>query len=262
MSKAPAVTSDAFNEEAARFDIQSNVIQRRYAAWGWRVAGVLGVGLVVLSISQAIIATRPAPPPGIVRVDEATGSVEVVPRVADAKESYGETVDKFFLARYVRAREGYSYATAGANYTLVGLMSSPAEKQLYFRTFDPRQNKNSIVNVLGEVGRAEVKIKSRSFLKSEKGLVGVVRWSLETRRSPVEDAETTHWVSTITYKYGTPPKTDEERDLSPLGFVVLNYRKDSDTGVDSSRAQAPSKPEPVEEAPAASRSAVRLFPGS
>lgn len=255
--------SDQFIEEAASFDVQKQVVQRNFLVWGWRIAGVLLIANCVQALTTAYVVTRPAPPPGVVRVDNATGNVEFLPSVVDAKTTYGEILDKAKLAEYVRARESYSFETAGANYNLVGLMSSPAEKQLYYKTFDPRQNKQSPINTLGDAGRMDVKIKSRGFLPSEKGLVGVVRWSLETRRSPTEEATVTHWISTITYKYGPPPAKESDRDLNPLGWQAVNYRKDFDSGVDPTPGQIkkPEAPEAVDTG-SAEKPGVLLFPGS
>lgn len=265
MPKQPVSTAQAeqFLEEAAAMDIEPQIVTRRFGRFGWWVAGTLCLAMVAQAFALVVLANKPEPPPALVRVDEATGSVETLPRVKNPQVTYGELVDKANMANYVRAREGYSYATAGANYTLVGLMSAPSEKQRYYAWFDPKMNRDSPRNMLGESGKIEVKVTSRSFLKSEKAMVGVVRWVAETRRSPTEEASKTYWISTITYRYGKPPEKESDRDLNPLGWQAIDYRKDPDGGIDPIPMTAPRAPEPT--APdqrAGDDGAVRLFPGS
>lgn len=66
--------------------------------------------------------------PFVIRVDNATGIVDVVSTLKDEPQSYDEAIAKYFLGQYVRAREGYSFVEAPANFRTVSLLSTQAER--------------------------------------------------------------------------------------------------------------------------------------
>ncbi|WP_043903282.1 VirB8/TrbF family protein, partial [Kingella kingae] len=49
--------------------------------------------------------------PFVIRVDNNTGVTDIVTTLKNEEKSYGEVVDKFWLAQYVRHREGYDWQT-------------------------------------------------------------------------------------------------------------------------------------------------------
>ncbi|MFX9181050.1 VirB8/TrbF family protein, partial [Acinetobacter baumannii] len=69
--------------------------------------------------------------PYVIRVDNSTGIVDVVNALSSDKTSYDEAVTKYFAARYVQGREGYTFAEAETNFKAVSLLST-AEEQARF----------------------------------------------------------------------------------------------------------------------------------
>ncbi|NSM55939.1 VirB8/TrbF family protein, partial [Serratia marcescens] len=66
--------------------------------------------------------------PFVIRVDNATGIVETVSALSSTSSRYDEAVTKYFLGRYVRAREGYSYPEAETNFRTISLLSGQGEQ--------------------------------------------------------------------------------------------------------------------------------------
>src|SRR5689334_17092202 len=90
----------------------------------WRVAGAAAV-LLVLALG-ALFALMPLKTvkPFVVRVDNATGVVDVVPEY-EAKGSEQELVSRYFLTHYVVLRERFVYALAESDYQEIGALQSP-----------------------------------------------------------------------------------------------------------------------------------------
>jgi type IV secretion system protein VirB8 len=198
----------------------------------WRITGVscfitiLAVGgLSVLGPLKTVV-------PVVIETDKTTGVVSVVKEMSDSKDSYGEVLDKYFLKKYLRYREGYSSALSQYNYKAVGLMSGNAESQRYFAWFNPK-NQNSPLNLYKDFATAKVTIRSVSFLPKNDArkkdanpdtTVAIVRYMKEVERNG--DRNVSNWTATITYKYLKLALSEADREINPLGLQVLEYRND------------------------------------
>jgi len=81
-------------------------------------------------------------------------------------------------------------------------------------------------------------VRSVTFLKLESGRdkLAQVRFTRYTRLGGTGEEQASHWVSTIEFAYTQPSKDDKTRSLNPLGFRVLEYRRESEvapSGVES-----------------------------
>jgi type IV secretion system protein VirB8 len=67
-----------------------------------------------------------------------------------------------------------------------------------------------------------------SFLSPASGRRDVVQVRFLTARQQGGQGteQVTHYVATLQYAYGTPSKNDRLRAANPLGFKVLEYRKE------------------------------------
>lgn len=216
----PASDKDYFRE-ATNWDIDREVATRNSARIAWAVAGF--ALLCTLGMTGAIALMMPLKKvePYVVKVDNATGIVEVVDRVNASASDYSEAVTKYFMTRYVRGREGYSYPVVDQTYTEVVLLSGPQQARQYRAYMSPR-NVQSPVNTLGEKGTLEVKIKSISFLKST---VANVRYRRIERYDGSLQSQT-DWIATVTFDYVNLDATPQQREINPLGFQALDYRVD------------------------------------
>jgi type IV secretion system protein VirB8 len=177
----------------------------------------------------------------IVRVNDTTGTVDILNEIPNAKTSYDEAINRYFAGQYIRFREGYSRKLADEYYASVGILSAPAEQRRYGEGFSPK-NPQSPLNLYGENARVKVHIKGYSFLKKD---VVLVRYWKEVERGASERPVVTHWAATVVFKYSGAPMAEKDRETNPLGFQVTEYRNDPDTVVASEGAPAPAAMQPA-----------------
>jgi len=202
------------------WDYDANESARRQARIAWVVAALCLLLAVASVVAVAALAPLKTVEPVFVRVDQSTGAVDVLHRI-DEEVGIGrqDLLDKGYLARYVRAREGYFFPTVQEQYRRVMLMSVGDARTSYLRDFS-RDNPKAPVNLYQDDESVEITIKSISFLKQ--GLAQV------RYMAALSDGETTarqHWISTIGYEY----EPDASIPLSvladnALGFAVADYR--------------------------------------
>jgi type IV secretion system protein VirB8 len=225
MSGVPAPDLKAYFAEARRWDqdrLQAAVRSKRLA---WAVAAAAG-GLAAAAVA-AVAALTPLKTvePFVVRVDRATGAVDVMTGLRGGKNlTYEEAVTKAFLATYVRARETWLPPAAEANFRQVSIMSTPAEQQRWAEAFRPT-NPASPQIAFGPAGEAQVEIRAISFVSPK---VAAVRFHRSARQgAQVTD---TDWIATIAFTYTHAPMAEADRLRNPLGFQVTSYRSDPEVG--------------------------------
>lgn len=241
---------DAFVREGRSWETDRLLNAERSRRTAWWVAGA--AGLIALAAVVAVAGLTPLKRTElrVVRVDNATGIVDVLSELSSSKESYEESVDKYFAQLYVRFREGYTRTLAEEYYYAVGLMSAPPEQRRYFDGFAPK-NPQSPLNIYGTDTRVKTDIKSVSFV--QKG-VALVRYTRSIERTSGEKANVSHWAATIVYKYSGAPMSEKDRAINPLGYQVIEYRNDPEAAPDEQRRAAPS-------ATAVQTPGPTLFPG-
>lgn len=187
----------------------------------WTVAAI-ACGLTFVSVGAvAALAPLKTVEPFVIRVDNSTGIVDIVSTLREGSSTYGEAVTRYFLAKYVRAREGFSRAEAEANFRTVSLLSNGPEQNrfvAYFRGSNP----DSPQVAYGRSGIAETKIKTISLLGPN---LASVRFLRETRKG--EETKTSHWIATITFEVRPDAKVStNDRLVNPIGFLVSEYHAD------------------------------------
>lgn len=161
--------------------------------------------------------------PFVIRVDNATGIVDVVNSLRTSKNTYEESISKYFLSRYIRAKEGYSPATFNLAYTEAGYLSSSTMRDALYEEFNP-VNAASPVNRYKQ-GEVTVQIKTISFLRAH---IASVRYMKST--AGVDRPSVTHWVGTAEFRYLDAPTMEEARQHNPLGFQIVSFRSDPESG--------------------------------
>ncbi len=222
------VDKDSFSQylkEAKSWETDKIKELQRSNKQAWLVA--LGAGLLALIsiVTVAVLGPQKTAVPYVIRVDNATGAVDVVSALKDSKTTYDEAMNKYNLQWYVRWREGYSMPLVEEYYKNVALTSSQDEQRKYLATIE-KGNPKSPLNVYKDEGKVEIKIKSTSFIKDD---IALVRYTRNELLKGV--TKTTHWAATIVFAYGGSPMAEEDRAINPLGFQVLEYRNDPDQEV-------------------------------
>ncbi|MCP1175674.1 type IV secretion system protein [Ralstonia chuxiongensis] len=186
--------------------------------------------VAVAGMATVVVVKRPNPPP-VLRVDNATGKVDVLPTAADGKVSFTEKEDRADLRKYVERREGYDWETIQDMHDAVKAMSSEQEGELYDNFI---RGDHSPLKVLKADARVIPKVGAISFV----GSTAQVMFS--RKYVPLNAAikpETTYWVATITYRHDNIPEKRELQDINPTGWKATSYtvtrdwsRSGEDTG--------------------------------
>src|SRR5262249_30896212 len=159
------------------------------------------------SVSLAFLAPLKTVEPYVIRVDNSTGIVDIVPMYAGHAE-IGETVARYLLTHYITVCEGFSYATAERDYEECGAYHTAKRNQEWYAQWNP-SNLQSPLNVYrdGTVVRTQVTAvtffhKTDSRPASTTGTPPVelaqVRY-LKSRRPPGGTEHLTHWIATLEY---------------------------------------------------------------
>jgi type IV secretion system protein VirB8 len=244
---------EKYLNEARSWETSKLKESNRSKRTAWTVASVATVLALVLGVAVSLLALKKEVEPFVIRVDNATGIVDVVEAMTDGETTYDEAVNKYFVQWYIRYREGYSNQLAEEYYNNVGIMSDGLEQQKYAAWFNPK-NPLSPINVYGPYAKVKIRIKSTSFIKPD---VALVRYTKEVERG-LDAPQVTHWAATVTFRYSKARMSEKDRGISPLGFRVMEYRNDPDI-LHSESNPTPAKPQPP--MPTASNG-VTAFAGS
>jgi len=143
-------------EEARSWDIDraAQTVRRERIAWG--VAAGAGVCVLALGSALAFMMPLKSVQPYVIRVDNSTGIVDIVPMYAGHAE-IGETVARYLLTHYVTVCEGFSFATAERDYEECGAYHTAKRNQDWYGQWN-QTNPNSPLNVNrdGSVVRVQV----------------------------------------------------------------------------------------------------------
>lgn len=194
----------------------------------WRVAlGAAGVAVVAALAVLAQGPLRQVVEVPIV-VDRQTGETTIQQRLALETVPVQDALDKHNLARFVRAREGYSWWWLQRDYDQVARMAVPAVFSPYQRLFDGDAGLHKRLggNEEWRVQIVNVRL-SPDGRRGNRGEATVTYDKLVSRADRgLADATTRH-VASIVYEY--QPKVlarEKDRLENPFGFVVTAYRSD------------------------------------
>lgn len=159
----------------------------------------------------------------MVVVDKTTGFVEVKRPMAEGALTQDEAVTMFSVVRYIKARETYDPRALKDNFDLAQLLAAGDAARELTEIYSPANPKNP-VKVFGMNTQVAVTIKSVTFPNNRTALV-----RFATEEKSATNIVTRHWVSLLRFRYtGTPMRNDWRFD-NPLGFQVLEYRRDQET---------------------------------
>lgn len=214
---------EAYFDNARRWEQDLLLSAQRSKRIAWIVAAS-ACALAVVSVGAvAALAPLKTVEPFVIRVDNSTGIVETVAALKETPARYDEAITKYFLAGYVRAREGFSSAEAETNFRAVSLLSAPPE-QARFAARYRGSNPESPQVLHGRQGVATVRVKAISLFSDN---VASIRYLTESRKG--EETRITHWIATLTFSYVNAPMASTDRLINPLGFQVSEYRADPET---------------------------------
>jgi type IV secretion system protein VirB8 len=229
--------------EATRWEADRSMLLRQNARRAWWTA-IAATGLAGISAAAlATLAPLKRVEPFVVRVDTSTGVVDVVPAYAGTAD-LPESVTRHLVTQYVTQRERYIPAIAESDYDQVGAYHSAAMNQQWAAAW-ARTSPDSPLNRYADGSHVRVQVQSISFLKRGGGNADTVqvRFLTAVQRSLGAGEEFAHFVATLQAAYGPPSADVRLRALNPLGFKVLEYRREPEVGdAAAERAPAPTAP--------------------
>jgi type IV secretion system protein VirB8 len=224
--------------EAASWDADRAARDRRSARLAWIIAGAGWIAAVLSSVAILILMPLKRVDPFVVRVDNTSGIVDVVPVYA-GKADLGEVVARYLLTHYVTTCERFNFATAESDYEECGAFHTPLRNQAWYAAWNPI-NPASPLNVNRDGSTIRAQVKSVSFFKRSSGATDLaqVRYLKARRTGGGAHEDVTHWIVTIQYAFVDPSNDPKMRRWNPLGFKVVDFRPEPEVLPDTAGANS------------------------
>jgi type IV secretion system protein VirB8 len=207
------------------------VIQRNILALITLLALLCSIA-ATFSISQLV--PLKSVEPFVIQVDQKSGITQVVDPLKAKELTANESINQYFMAQYVRARETFLGTPERnyLNYNLVRVLSEPTVFTKYQHDII-LSNPDSPGARLGTAGVREVRISSIKFLDKHSLPNGAEarRYLIKaTVHEGTSGSLPKHMSKLILmeFKYTELELSIEDRYLNPIGFRVLSYRIDDD----------------------------------
>lgn len=177
------------------------------------VIGVCVFSITKLSLTKKIDAF-------VVQIDEDTGITKIVNPVNANELLANEEIAKYFIHKYLVAREGYNSADFSTlARTTVRLMSSNSIYKQYLGYIfnaenDPREK-------YGENNSTYIKVKSWSKTDDKY----IVRFSVYESSG---NMSVQHKIAVVNFEYISMELTQEQREINPIGFQIKGYNVSND----------------------------------
>jgi type IV secretion system protein VirB8 len=235
LSTTPAIQE--YFREAESWDADRAAQFRRSARTAWWVAGAGWLCAVASAIALALLMPLKRVDPFVVRVDNSTGVVDVVPVYA-GRATAEESVTRYFLTHYLTVCERFNFATAESDYEECGAFHSAQRNQAWYALWTAT-NPASPLNVHKDGSTVRVQVNSVSFFTRSSGLsdLAQVRYLKAARQGAGAEETFTHWVANIQFAYADPAKDPKTRRWNPLGFKIVDFRTEPEVLVEPSIAK-------------------------
>ncbi|MGE0465329.1 MAG: virB8 family protein [Steroidobacteraceae bacterium] len=227
MSKDEAL--DRYFQEAASWDVDRAALQARSTRLAWWIATSACVLAALAILALVMLMPLKRVEPFVIRVDNATGVIDVVPSFT-GRTDMSELVTRYFLTHYVTVCERFTFATAESDYEECAAFHAAARNQAWLTLWD-RANPASPLNAYKDGSSVRAQVSAVSFFKRGTGVedLAQVRYTKTRRMSAGANDQVTHWIATVQYVYGDPSKDPAIRRWNPLGFKIIEFRSEPET---------------------------------
>ena len=211
----------AYFAEAASWDLERLQAANRSKRLAWAIAATASALAITSVAAVAMLAPLKTVAPYVITVDRATGASEITSQLSGNRDaSYEEAVSKYFLADYVRNREGWIPQARKEFFEGVLAMSS-RDEQARWIAFYGKDNPKSPQSVFTELDTVSVAVKSVTFVSKQ---VAQVRFTKTLQRGSISTDSSA--IATITFDTTDTPTSEKQRFKNPLGLEVQTYRAD------------------------------------
>lgn len=221
----PEDTRQSYFAAAASWAQDRNAATVRSLRIAWIVACVaMAVAIMEALALIALIPLKTVVPYTLV-VDRHTGFVQVLRGTQPDVIKPDAALTQAQLAQYVIARETFDIDSLGDQYRKVASWSAGDARRSYL-AWMPRSNPDSPLNLYPRTGRVTTQVESVSPIGAQTALV---RFRTVRQDSGQAAAIPAFWVAVVRYRYVSEPLSIEDRIVNPLGFQVVEYRRDQES---------------------------------
>jgi type IV secretion system protein VirB8 len=215
-------------DDSASWDLDRAAQAARSARVAWFVAAAGWLCAVAGALGITFLAPLKTVAPFVIRVDNTTGVVDVVPMYAGTSQM-PETVTRFLLKHYIDVCERFNFATAERDYEECGAFHAARRNQEWSALWAV-SNPRSPLNLYRDGTTVESRVTSITFFTRANGVADIaqVRYVKGKRSGDGGDEQLTHWVTTIQYAYVEPSKDPGARELNPLGFRIVDFKPEEE----------------------------------
>jgi len=214
---------DEYFQAAASWDQDRLAQMQRSVRVAWRVAGAGCSCAVACAVALALLMPLKRVDPFVVRVDNTTGVVDVVP-VYVGREAMPEAITRYFLTHYVSVCERFTFATAESDYEECGAFHAAQRNQAWSALWSTN-NPASPLNVHKDGSSVRIQVRSVSFFKRASGVsdLAQVRYLKAQRQGNGAEEQYSYWIGTLQYAYARPSADPKVRRWNPLGFKIVGF---------------------------------------
>ncbi len=222
---APPITPDQeeqYYEQAIDWD--EEIYRKETAAKKrWRL---VAMGFAVIALTAVVGMAGMAPlktvVPYVIKVEKTTGIVEVLNPLEQRTVKQEEAITKYFIVKYLNAREQYDPQRREQDYIIVGKLSSERCFAKYRQWFDD-ENPESPLNLYGEDATVTYHVRDVSMLDDDTAIIHIKR-----NVNRLNELRESYWAITLSFQWLLEPKAESDRFINPLGFQVTRYRQDQE----------------------------------
>jgi type IV secretion system protein VirB8 len=230
---------EAYLSEAVSWDQDRLAMQRRSARIAWWVAG--GGWTCAISVAIALMFLMPLKrvEPFVIRVDNTTGLVDVVP-VYVGQEPMPEAVTRYFLDHYVSVCERFNFSTAESDYAECGAFHTAQRNAAWYAMWN-KTNPQSPLNLYKDGTTIRAQVTSVSFFTRADGVADLaqVRYFKSQRQAGSAEETRTYWIASIRYTFATLSTDPQVRRWNPLGFKIVDFRTEPETAAPPEHSSIP-----------------------
>lgn len=201
--------------------LADNARSRRIA---WIIAGIATLVAALEAIALAGLIPLKTVVPMAVLVDKQTGAVTTVDPTKATEIAPDSALTRSMLAQYVTARETIDRASVSQDYRKVALWSGGEARTAYLAQMKPGNPTNPYVRM---PGNATVQVVIRSVSPLDKASA-LVRYDLIEQGIAGTAPTIRPYVSLLRYQYRKRDLSEADRFINPLGFEVIQYRRDAE----------------------------------
>src|SRR6202166_4955104 len=234
---------ETYLSEATSWDADRVAMQRRAARQAWWVAGAGWICTMMLGLAIMLLMPLKRVEPFVIRVDNTTGLVDVVP-VYVGNSPMPEAVTRYFLDHYVTVCERFNFSTAESDYQECGAFHTAQRNAAWYAAWN-RTNPQSPLNLYKDGTTIRAQVTSVSFFTRSDGVTDLaqVRYFKGQRQAGSAEEARTYWIASIRYTFAAPSADAQVRRWNPLGLKIIDFRPEPEVGLPATpMSPAPGSP--------------------